>query len=448
MSHAVYWFTHDLRVEDNKGFAQAMASESALMCVYCLSPEVLTPKRYHQSKMGKARLLFLLQSLQELDDELKKMGQHLHVIIARPESLMTSLHANYDIRRIYHSMQAGWNEAKQFKRFSSLPSAYLYEFSNHTLFKASDLPFEIAQLPPSFSQFRRAIEKNEILISPPSTAPRSGAAPLVNQQENWFEHLCQRFDLPLTLEQKDINQYGFKGGCISGLTHLEDYFDSIAPQTYKATRNALDGWSSSSKLSPWLAVGGISPRQVIRGLQSHEAYWGKNDSTYWIFFELLWREYFQWYAIKHGSKLFAFEGITEQKPLNSFYPERFTRWCQGDTPYPIVNACMKQLNETGFMSNRGRQIVASCFVHELQLDWRYGAAYFEQHLLDYDVAANWGNWQYLAGVGADPRGWRRFDLAKQTALYDPDGKFIATWASLPPTSQAIDSVDLVDWPVG
>ncbi|WP_459782420.1 FAD-binding domain-containing protein, partial [Photobacterium sp. R1] len=106
---------------------------------------------------------------------------------------------------------------------------------------------------------------------------------------------------------------------------------------------------------------------------------------------------------------------------------RFQQWCNGKTGYPIVDACMRQLNQTGYMSNRGRQLVASCFVHELALDWRYGAAYFEQQLIDYDVASNWGNWQYLAGVGADPRGWRYFDLEKQTKMYDPDGDFIHRW---------------------
>jgi deoxyribodipyrimidine photo-lyase len=88
---------------------------------------------------------------------------------------------------------------------------------------------------------------------------------------------------------------------------------------------------------------------------------------------------------------------------------------------------MRQLLKTGYMSNRGRQLVASCFVHELGQDWRYGAKYFEHQLIDFDVASNWGNWQYLGGVGADPRGHRQFNLQKQTATYDPNNKFITQW---------------------
>jgi deoxyribodipyrimidine photo-lyase len=99
------------------------------------------------------------------------------------------------------------------------------------------------------------------------------------------------------------------------------------------------------------------------------------------------------------------------------------------------------------MSNRGRQIVASCFVHEMGLDWRYGAAYFQRQLIDYDVASNWGNWQYLAGVGADPRGHRHFDLNKQTEQFDPDGEFRRHWLGEDATAVELDHIDIVDWPI-
>jgi deoxyribodipyrimidine photo-lyase len=107
---------------------------------------------------------------------------------------------------------------------------------------------------------------------------------------------------------------------------------------------------------------------------------------------------------------------------------------------------MHQLKQTGWISNRGRQIVASCLVNELQLDWRFGAAWFEQELIDYDVASNWGNWQYLAGVGADPRGKRHFNIEKQTQQYDPEGAFIDRWQGRA-RMLATDTVDAADWPI-
>jgi deoxyribodipyrimidine photo-lyase len=120
------------------------------------------------------------------------------------------------------------------------------------------------------------------------------------------------------------------------------------------------------------------------------------------------------------------QGIARSR---NFEPNKFQQWQQGETGFPIVDACMRQLSKTGFISNRGRQLVASCFVHELGLDWRYGAKYFEYQLIDFDVASNWGNWQYLGGVGADPRGHRQFNLLKQTEIYDPDHEFINQWSN-------------------
>ena len=131
--------------------------------------------------------------------------------------------------------------------------------------------------------------------------------------------------------------------------------------------------------------------------------------------------------MKNGQNSFKKHGPKSVEIASHFDKEKFDKWCQGDTGYKIVDACMQQLKQTGFMSNRGRQLVASCFVHELALDWRYGAAYFEYQLIDFDVASNYGNWQYLAGVGADPRGHRQFNLEKQTDIYDPSREFIRNW---------------------
>lgn len=204
-------------------------------------------------------------------------------------------------------------------------------------------------------------------------------------------------------------------------------FDSGQVSVYKETRNGLDGWDYSSKFSAWLAHGALSPRQVYSELKRYEREHIENDSTYWLYFELLWREFFYWQQAKHGRNWFRQTGIKGRIPENTPNPHIIKQWQQGQTDNPYVNACMTQLNATGYMSNRGRQWVASYFVNELAQDWRYGAAYFEQQLIDYDVGANWGNWQYLAGVGSDPRGQRQFNLAKQAQMYDPHGEFLALW---------------------
>jgi deoxyribodipyrimidine photo-lyase len=209
--------------------------------------------------------------------------------------------------------------------------------------------------------------------------------------------------------------------------HLAQYFAGDLPLSYKAVRNELDGFNNSSKMSPWLNMGCLSVRRLRWTVENYESKHGENESTYWLFIELLWREYFLWLALQIKSQLFSFQGAAARPPMTKFEQDKFESWCKGDTPYPLVNACMRQLNRSGFLSNRGRQIAASCLVNELAQDWRYGAAFFEQQLVDYNVAVNWGNWQYIAGVGADPRGGRHFNLNKQTELYDGSGEYRRRW---------------------
>jgi len=237
------------------------------------------------------------------------------------------------------------------------------------------------------------------------------------------------------------------GGFKSAQTHLKQYFSGLLPSTYKITRNELDGFNNTTKFSTWLAFGCVSARQVYKAVEAYEHNQITNESTYWIKFELLWREYFKWHALKAGKSLFSFKGQKQTKPLTTFMPNRFATWCNGATPYPLVNAIMNELNATGYISNRARQIAASCLVNELGLDWRYGAAYFEQQLIDYDVAANWGNWQYIAGVGVDPRGGRHFNIEKQTLQFDPHTVYTNKWQGNKNASTQLDNLNEVDWPI-
>ncbi|OQW75210.1 MAG: deoxyribodipyrimidine photolyase [Proteobacteria bacterium ST_bin11] len=434
----LYWFGNDLRLHDNNNLEQASAALDQLVCVYCLDPAWLAPNQFGMAHLSSLRWLFLKQALQDLDRNLQQVGQHLLVCYEAPVTAITTLVSKHGISAIYRSRHGGFQERQTWLALQKqLPGLRFIETDTQTLFHLKDLPF--AQLPQSFTQFKDMVE--HLPIDQPSSACSAlPASP--ESKSDWL------FNFPVYLAASSAfdPDMAFQGGETTGKRHLRAYFRSSYPSNYKAVRNELDGWENSSKFSPWLAQGNLSVRKIYANLRRYEQENGANESTYWLYFELLWREYFQWYALQHGRRLFAFRGIKQHKPLTSFYPERFQKWCNGYTPYPLVNACMKQLKATGYLSNRGRQIVASCLVNELAVDWRFGAAYFEQHLLDYDVASNWGNWQYLAGVGADPRGQRHFDLEKQTRLYDPEGKFINKWQA-EVRNLPLDSVDAADWPV-
>ena len=434
MSHRVglFLFQNDLRFDDNPALVKAAAEVDELICLFCLDSKQPSTSFRSVSHLGPFRQRFIEQSLMDLSTQLNKLSQHLIIKAESPLDVIPQLITQYNVIKISCSENTGFYENHVWHLLRSrYPMITFTRTSSHTLFTQDELPFELGEFPDSFSKFRKMAERLSIKspIAPPKQLPPSPMAP-----KQWKPS-------GIKIGQSAL----FNGGEQEGLAHLKRYFGSYLASSYKQTRNGLDGMDCSTKFSPWLANGSLSARRIVHSLNAYEQEVEANDSTYWIYFELLWREYFQWYAHRYGKKLFTFSGIKTSNPNTSFYPERFQKWCSGNTPYPIVNACMKQLNSTGYMSNRGRQLVASCFIHELALDWRYGAAYMEQQLVDYDTASNWGNWQYLAGVGSDPRGHRRFDLAKQTRIYDPELEFIERWASNHPTLE-LDSVDAADWP--
>ena len=167
---------------------------------------------------------------------------------------------------------------------------------------------------------------------------------------------------------------------------------------------------------------------VFNEVKKYEKQFGVNDSTYWLIFELLWRDFFRFMFKKYQTKFFLYSGIkTDKVNSKSLNEKLLSQWINGATESDFINANMLELKLTGFMSNRGRQNVASYFCNELNMDWRFGAAYFEEQLIDYDPSSNWGNWAYLAGVGNDPRGHRYFNIEKQANDYDKNKSFRDLW---------------------
>jgi len=165
---------------------------------------------------------------------------------------------------------------------------------------------------------------------------------------------------------------------------------------------------------------------VYEEVQRYEDERVSNEDTYWLVFELLWRDFFQFQFLKHGADLFTRSGIRGVEKRWREDREAFRRWADGETGVPFVDANMRELNATGYMSNRGRQNVASFLADFLEIDWRMGAAYFESRLVDYDVCSNWGNWAYQAGVGNDSRD-NYFYVPGQAERYDPEAEYVKHW---------------------
>lgn len=431
----LFWFTNDLRLHDQPALMRAVASVDQLVCVFVLEERWFSPRAFSVPTIGQPRLAFLMQGLVDLSAQLATLGHKLIIARGQVEPVLAQVLEATQCTDLFCSRHAGWYEQRSLQWLANkAPTIQQHVIDSSTLFDLDRLPFDLSELPKTFTQFRKRIEAQAPSrpLSPVSYLP-----PMPVGAER----------IGMSIESASFVSHGrFVGGEAEALKHVARYFTSNRPSSYKEVRNALDGWDNSTKLSPWLATGCLSVREAYAQLKDYENAKESNDSTYWIYFELLWREFFQWYAHRHGANVFKLKGVKDRAPLGSFYPERFQKWIAGNTPYPVVNAGMNELRETGYLSNRGRQIVASCFVNELAMDWRYGAAYFEQVLLDYDVASNWGNWQYLGGVGADPQPKRHFNLAKQTATFDPSGDYVKRWRG-DQHVESLDSVDAADWPL-
>lgn len=434
--NSLYWFTQDLRIHDNAALEAAKQSDS-LVCIYIVEPRWFSAQRWQHASMGPNRWNFLQECLSDLAQSLHSLGQRLHVYYGDPEVIVPQLCQTYAINHLLCMRRAGSDEQASLSRIKrQLPTVKLERVDQYTLFNSNELPIPLAQWPMQYTHFRQHAEVCDIKRA-------SGAPSSLPPMPTLFA--LPSIERPSWLPTPTSNQNAFKGGESPARQHLDEYFKGALPANYKKVRNEIDGWGNSSKFSPWLNQGCVSPRQVKAMITNYEQAITQNESTHWLFFELLWREYFQWLHHRIGAKLFHFKGLADSPPLTSYYAERFQKWCYGETPYRLVNACAKELKATGYLSNRGRQIMASCLVNELSVDWRYGAAWFEHQLIDYDVAVNWGNWQYIAGVGVDPRGGRHFNIEKQTSLYDADGRYQSNWQA--DARAQLDSVDAADWPI-
>ena len=431
----LYWFTHDLRLERNESLAKARQECDSLLLVAIVEPDQFKAVHYQTASMGHHRWGFLQDAFSDLKNQLIAQDRHFYVLYGRASVVLPKLIDEHSVDAVYTSQQQGFYESKRLLSIKErCPKTAFVQTPTYTLFSSEHIDSLNLEWPMSFSKFRRKVEK----------------LPIVSEAETdvWPKPLHRQLtplQRPDWIPIEKPSQRSFTGGSKAALEHWNAYRISRDIYQYKQTRNAIDDWSSSTKLSPWLNQGAISVRQIYMQILMMERNSGPSAGLEWIRVELLWREFFQWLARWQGANLFHFRGLASRSPLTSFYPDRFSKWTQGQTPWRLVNAIMNQLRETGYISNRARQIAASALVNELELDWRYGAAWFEHQLIDYDVNANWGNWQYIAGVGVDTKGGRHFNIEKQTEVFDPDGSFQNRWSSPNPNTE-LDTLDATGWP--
>lgn len=381
---AVYWLRNDLRISDNEALVQCLKGHQETVFVFASTKSI--------KRSGPIRQTFIQKCFLSLKSELEGRGFKVLQVDVSFSHFLPELRKSFDFNHLYFTQEYAWEERQDEQLVLDFCLKYniqAHSFDQGTLIAKPDLPFALKDMPFVFTDFRKRIEA-KLLVRPLAPAPFSP-----KESEG----------------QARLNHYLWK-------TH--------AIQDYKQTRNGMLDFDDSSKLSPWLSLGNISARTVYHELKKYETQVVANESTYWLFFELLWRDYFKFFSLKYGPKIFMLSGLGPGVSPNLKNTETFLSWCQGKTRDSFVNANMNELNKTGWMSNRGRQNVASYLIHDLGIDWTWGAAYFEEKLFDYDPDCNWGNWLYLSGRGSDPRA-RKFNTIKQAETYDPTGEYRRLW---------------------
>jgi len=442
-------------------------------------------------RCGKLRSKFLAESVWALKKDLESVGSGLVIRVGSVTDALESVLKGYDdrsdakIHGLWMTGEDSWEEQQQEKSLRSLLEKRDAEFrlweDEKYFVHDRDLPFQNPKdLSDVFTSFRKTVEP--LREAPRAQLPSPDALPslpdFVPEQASPFkipdtlEGILKSLAKPLdaekplpnapTLAEGAKSAHPFVGGAESGHERVRHLVESGSMSDYKDTRNGLLGLDFSTRLSAWLALGCITARQVHwslvdfedgkgevgKGLKEYGN--GENKGTAAVRFELLWRDYMRQCTRKFGSRLFYLDGYRQDKNADhTFISSPYThstskkntkgandqntcdaveRFLVGRTGTGLIDASQRELYLTGWTSNRARQNVASYLSKHLGIDWRIGAEWYEMNLIDYDVSSNWGNWQYVAGVGNDPRGDARvFNPVKQAVDYDPNGDYIRTW---------------------
>ena len=422
----VVWLVRDTcRLQDNpaldRAVEEAKPRSATVLALACLEPRRWKDEQFGCSRSGAQWRRFRAASLVALRESLERTKSGLWIAAGAPSDVISTFPPHIRVTTVVTDLPVAPDEQKENASLVALGLEVL-AVQVDELFDAGQIKNALDQLPSSFTKFRKTIEKKQG-VTPPE--PIGAVTPSALLSQPWKDP--DDLATALAVAVSTSTEVEARGGEVAAQKIWRDYLESGALSSYKKTRNAFFGRTQSSHLSAWLAHGCLSARMMWWDILDYEQQNGANESTYWLRFELLWREFFRWYSREAGSGLFRREGPSGQAVVYQENPAGFSQWCGGQTGVNIIDAAMRELAQTGWLSNRARQLAASYLIYDLNLDWRLGAAWFESQLVDFDVASNWGNWAYIAGVGPDPRGGRIFNVESQAERYDSDQHYRTRW---------------------
>ncbi len=393
MKISIFWFRRDLRIEDNTAFHHALASEFAVLPIFIFDQNILD-----ELSKDDSRVSFIHSTLQSINKKLFDKGSSLLCLKGNPEEIWDELIKKYEIAKVFVNKDYEPYALERDKKITSLLNKYgidIITFKDQVVFEENEIVKDDGKPYTIFTPYKK----------------------------KWLEHFYQKpFDnndntkfhnlYPVNFSFPSLSEIGFSKSEINirdfDLSHLDDYAEK---------RNIPS--ENTTYLGPHLRFGTISIRKIISQI---------NSSQEVFLSELIWREFFM-------QILFHFPNVVDQNFKSQYNniqwknnEKDFEKWCQGKTGYPLVDAGMHQLNNTGFMHNRVRMLVASFLCKHLLIDWRWGEAYFAVKLLDYELSSNNGNWQWAAGTGCDAAPYFRiFNPMSQLIKFDNDLKYVKKW---------------------
>ena len=395
----MFWFRRDLRLDDNVGLYHAIKNETKVLPIFIFDSDILDrlPKE-------DSRVCFLHQRIEELNQQLAESNKKIHVYHGKPIDVFRKVLSANAVHAVYtnrdYEPYATQRDA-EIKALLSEKDIALSTYKDHVIFerdevvKSDGTPYRV------YTPYSRVwLDK-------------------FDRQEHLRSHRIDDFEKLMTLADHNnptLTEIGFTASKVTAPQYNTS--DEIIDQ-YEARRNT-PAVAGTSKVGVHLRFGTLSIRKAVaKALESSNQTFLK---------ELIWREFFMqilWHFPHTENKSFKpqYDRIVWRNN-----PEEFKRWCDGETGYPFVDAGMRELNETGFMHNRVRMLVGSFLCKHLLIDWRLGEAYFAEKLLDYEMASNVGNWQWVAGCGVDAAPYFRiFNPTEQIKKFDKDHAYIKKW---------------------
>lgn len=402
--NTIFWFRRDLRLYDNNGFTKALAGKSKVIPLFIFDTNILD-----ELPRDDARVSFIYQELKKLDAELKKLGSSLLVKHGDPEKIWSDLMATYELDQVHFNKDYepyATERDKKIRRLLESKNICVLSWKDQVIF-----------------------EENEVL-----KADGKCYTVFTPYKNRWLDHLAQtglpkKFDPELKNLESFTSAFPELKGIGFELSSLcVEPFSLNNLESYSKTRD-LPALNGTSKLSVHLRFGTVSIREVVRAVHAN----------FPVFLnELIWREFFMQIlfhfpdAVNHNFRR-KYDGIDWRNNEKDF-----ECWCKGETGYPMVDAGMRELNQTGFMHNRVRMLTASFLCKHLLIDWRWGEAYFAKKLFDYELSSNNGNWQWAAGTGCDAAPYFRvFNPSEQQKKFDKDFNYVKRW---------IPELDTFDYP--